>query len=125
MTAATVRAEEGGGHGAGALGPWRGQRAPPRPRTALSVLVDAAIWRGRAGRYAHLASDASYAELHAFASRLGLPSRAFHRDHYDLPEALRQAAIALGAEPVDSRQLVRRLRDAGLLARRPPPAGGP
>jgi hypothetical protein len=65
-------------------------------------------------------SDTSYAELHAFAARLGLPARAFHRDHYDLPASERDAAIALGAEPVDSRQLVRRLKDAGLRARHAP-----
>ena len=86
-------------------------RAPGAP---LTVLVDAAIWRGRGGRYAHLASDASYEELHAFAARLGLPARAFHRDHYDLPADRRDAAIALGAQPVDPRQLVHRLRVAGL-----------
>ncbi|HVM63423.1 MAG TPA: DUF4031 domain-containing protein [Acidimicrobiales bacterium] len=94
-----------------------------RAAGALTVLVDAAIWHGRGGRYAHLASDASYGELHAFAERLGLPKRAFHRDHYDLPEAHREAAIALGAEPVDSRQLVRRLRAAGLRSR--PPRAAP
>ncbi|HZQ87388.1 MAG TPA: DUF4031 domain-containing protein, partial [Acidimicrobiales bacterium] len=84
----------------------------------LTVIVDAAIWRGHTGRYAHLASDHSYEELHAFAALLGLPERAFHRDHYDLPEDHRDAAVVLGAHPVDSRELVRRLRAAGLRARR-------
>ena len=87
----------------------------------MTVLVDAAIWERHGRRFAHLASDISYAELHAFAAHLGLPERAFHRDHYDLPSERREAAIALGALPVDSRQLVRRLRDAGLRARRPAP----
>jgi hypothetical protein len=64
-------------------------------------------------------SDVSYQELHAFAARLGLPPRTFHRDHYDVPAGDRDAAIALGAQPVGSRELVRRLRDAGLRARGP------
>jgi Protein of unknown function (DUF4031) len=81
---------------------------------AVTVLVDAAIWEWRGRRFAHLVSDASYAELHAFAARLGLPRRAFHNDHYDLPGDHRDEAIALGAEPVDARQLVRRLRSSGL-----------
>jgi len=46
-----------------------------------------------------------------------LPARAFHHDHYDVPADRRDAAIALGAQPVDVRQLVRRLRAAGLRRR--------
>jgi hypothetical protein len=80
----------------------------------VTILVDAAIWEWRGRRFAHLVSDASYEELHAFAARLGLPERAFHADHYDLPGDHRDAAIALGAVAVDSRQLVRRLRASGL-----------
>ena len=44
--------------------------------------------------------------FHAFAERLGLPPRAFHRDHYDLPAELRDEAIALGAQPVSSREVL-------------------
>jgi len=84
----------------------------------VTVLVDAAIWEARGRRFAHLVSDESYDELHAFAARLGLPPRAFHGDHYDLPGERRDAAIALGAEPVDARQLVRRLRQSGLRRQR-------
>ena len=90
----------------------------------MTVLVDRAIWNKNGRRFAHLASDASYDELHAFAAALGLPRRAFHGDHYDLPSEHRDAAIALGAEPVDARQLVRRLRSAG-LRKRPGPAPEP
>jgi len=82
------------------------------------ILVDDAIWPARGRRFAHLVSDSSYEELHEFAASLGLPERAFHRDHYDLPAELRDAAIALGAEPVPSRVLVRRLRAAGLRRRK-------
>jgi hypothetical protein len=63
-------------------------------------------------------SDHSYEELHVFAVRLGLERRWFQGDHYDIPAPLRAEAIALGAEPVDARELVRRLREAGLRVRR-------
>ncbi len=59
-------------------------------------------------------SDSSYDELHAFAAALGIPRRAFQGDHYDLDEVRRAAALALGAEAVPSRELVARLRNAGL-----------
>lgn len=72
-------------------------------------------WRGQ--RWAHLASDTSYAELHAFAGRLGIPRRAFQGDHYDIPETTRERALSLGAQAVSSRELVRRLRAAGLRRR--------
>jgi hypothetical protein len=83
----------------------------------VAILVDQAIWPWRGHRWAHLVSDESYDELHAFADRLGIPRRAFQGDHYDIPAHLREAAIALGAEAVDARVLVRRLREAGLRRR--------
>lgn len=83
----------------------------------MAILVDRAVWHRRGRRWAHLVSDQSFEELHAFAERLGLPPRAFHRDHYDVPEEWRERAIDLGAEPVDPRELVRRLRAAGLRRR--------
>ena len=82
------------------------------------ILVDAAVWPARGRRWAHLVSDQSHDELHAFAEQLGLPPRAFHRDHYDLPAELRNAALELGAQPVTSRELVRRLQQAGLRHRK-------
>lgn len=81
------------------------------------ILVDRPIWRAHGRRWSHLVSDASTAELHDFAAALGLSGRAFHRDHYDLPEHLVDAAVQAGAELVSARELVRRLRAAGL--RRP------
>lgn len=83
----------------------------------MAILVDQAIWPWRGHRWAHLVSDQSYDELHEFAARLGIPRRAFQSDHYDVPAHLRDEAIALGAEPVDARVLVRRLREAGLRQR--------
>jgi hypothetical protein len=61
-----------------------------------------------------MVSDVDLDELHLHAVKVGLPERAFHGDHYDVPEELREEAIAAGAEEVPSRELVRRLRGAGL-----------
>ena len=86
----------------------------------MTILVDRAIWPWRGRKWAHLVSDESYDELHAFAARLEIPRRAFQGDHYDIPEDFRLRALELGAQPVDARDLVRRLRAAGLRKR----AGG-
>jgi hypothetical protein len=67
-----------------------------------------------------MVSDVSYDELHAFAERLGIPRRVFQGDHYDLPESYRAEAVAAGAVEIGSRELVRRLRAAGLRRRRTP-----
>ncbi|MDZ7732319.1 MAG: DUF4031 domain-containing protein [Acidimicrobiia bacterium] len=84
----------------------------------MTILVDEAVWPWRGRRWAHLVSDESYEELHRFAAELGVPRRAFQGDHYDVPADLRCRALELGATPVGARELVRRLRAAGL--RRPP-----
>ena len=80
----------------------------------MAVLVDGAVWWWRGERWCHLVSDLHIDELHEFAEVLGIPRRAFQGDHYDLPERLRDAAVAAGAEAVASRDLVRRLKAAGL-----------
>lgn len=59
-------------------------------------------------------------ELHAFASLLGMPERGFDRDHYDLPSTLYEQAVAAGAHPVSSREVVARLTAAGLRRRKLP-----
>ena len=64
-----------------------------------------------------MVSDRSFDELHEFAARLGVPRRAFDRDHYDIPAHAHDAAIAAGAALVSSKELVTRLAAAGL--RRP------
>ena len=79
----------------------------------MAVLVDQAIWPYRGRRWAHMVSDESYDELHAFAERFGIPRRAFQGDHYDVPEDYRSEALVLGAIEVDARVLVRRLRAVG------------
>jgi hypothetical protein len=78
----------------------------------VAVYVDdAAIpWRGR--RWSHLVAETP-AELHAAAAALGLPRMAAQHGgrtlHYDLPDELRERAIADGiAEPIHWRELVRR-----------------
>ncbi|MCU4184295.1 DUF4031 domain-containing protein [Acidiferrimicrobium sp. IK] len=86
------------------------------------ILVDQAVWPWRGRRWAHLVSDESYDELHLFAARLWIPRRAFQGDHYDIPSELRQVAIGLGAAAVDSRELVVRLKAAGLRRTPPRPA---
>ena len=82
------------------------------------ILVDPAIWPHRGRQWAHLVSDVSYDELHAFAERLDIPRRAFQGDHYDIPTELREQAIAIGALEVSSRELLRRLQAAGLRRRK-------
>ena len=78
------------------------------------VLVDEARWWRHGRRWCHLVSDVSLEELHEFAEELGIPRRGLHGDHYDRPEEDRVQAIEAGAVEVDSRELLRRLRAAGL-----------
>ena len=80
----------------------------------MTVLVDTPLWPRHGTLWAHLVSDSSYEELHAFARRAGLPERSFDVDHYDVPAERLDALVALGAEPVGARELVRRLRASGL-----------
>lgn len=85
----------------------------------MSVMIDppSVPWRGRL--WSHVASDTSFEELHAFARSLDIPARGFDGDHYDVPEEFYDAVVAAGAEPVRSRELVRRLTAAGLRRRQP------
>jgi hypothetical protein len=86
----------------------------------VSVLIDSPVWPWRGRLWSHLVSDVSYEELHAFVAReLGIPRRAFQGDHYDIPQDLYDIAVAAGAEPVGARELLSRLREAGLRMRKP------
>lgn len=80
----------------------------------MTVLVDEARWAWRGRMWAHLVSDWSLDELHGFAETIGLRRVGFQGDHYDVDAEHRARAIAAGARPVGSRELVRRLRRAGL-----------
>ncbi|WP_157253271.1 DUF4031 domain-containing protein [Nonomuraea typhae] len=84
----------------------------------MTILIDPPHWPGPRGlMWSHLVSDASLDELHTFAARLGVPPRAFDRDHYDVPETAHARAVSLGAEAVSSRELLRRLVEGGLRKR--------
>ncbi|WP_162529882.1 DUF4031 domain-containing protein [Nocardioides caldifontis] len=83
----------------------------------MTVLVDPPNAAGHGRLWSHVASDESFEELHAFAAALGVPRRGFDRDHYDVPAEWYERLLAAGAVPVSSRELLERLRKAGL--RRP------
>jgi hypothetical protein len=83
----------------------------------VTVLVDEARWAWRGQRWAHLCSDHSVPELHAFAEAIGVRRVSFQGDHYDVDATKRAEALAAGAVAVGSRELVRRVRSAGLLGR--------
>jgi hypothetical protein len=80
----------------------------------MTVLIDQPIWPAHDTLWAHLVSDASLEELHAFAARAGIPRRGFDGDHYDVPLSRYDELVSLGALPVTVRQMVTRLRDSGL-----------
>lgn len=80
----------------------------------MSVLVDTARFPAHGRLWAHLASDTSLEELHAFAAGLGVPPGAFEGDHYDVPADLVPAAVARGAVPVSTREVLRALQRSGL-----------
>ena len=84
----------------------------------MTILVDRPRWPAHGTRFAHLVSDTSFEELHAFEAALALPRRLrFHNDHYDVPERWWQKALDAGAQVVSTHELVRRIRAAGLRAR--------
>jgi hypothetical protein len=80
---------------------------------AMTVLVDELREYPHAGLplrlWCHMASDASFDELHAFAARLAIDRARFQGDHYDLPPWLRASAVALGAREVTTREMIRRM----------------
>jgi hypothetical protein len=82
----------------------------------MAVYVDDARIRARGRYWSHLVADTPE-ELHHAAAALGL-RREWAQDrgrtlHYDLPDELRERAIALGvAEPLTWRELARRRVEA-------------
>ncbi|MFZ0249819.1 MAG: DUF4031 domain-containing protein [Acidimicrobiales bacterium] len=87
--------------------------------------------RERTDRWSHLLAD-DPEELHAMAAALGIPPRGYqvHRrsaalNHYDLPEALRERAIALGAVAVTWREMARLTREWRRAGARPTTPGPP
>lgn len=80
----------------------------------MTVLIDQAIWPAHGTVWAHIVSDTSLEELHAFAASAGIPRRGFDHDHYDVPAEKWEELVALGAEPVGVREFVSRLNASGL-----------
>ncbi|MDX3530407.1 DUF4031 domain-containing protein [Streptomyces sp. ID05-39B] len=83
----------------------------------MTLYIDPPDWPGHGRMWSHLVSDVSFEELHDFADELGVPRRAFERDHYDIPSHRYQEVVEAGAVEVRSREVVRLLTAAGL--RRP------
>lgn len=80
----------------------------------MAVFVDPPVWPWRGQRWSHVISDTSIEELHAFAREAGIPWRGFGFDHYDIPEHMVDHVVELGATLIDARQVVRKLREAGI-----------
>ncbi|WP_264032033.1 DUF4031 domain-containing protein [Cellulosimicrobium sp. SH8] len=80
----------------------------------MTVLIDPPAWPAHGTLFSHLVSDASLAELHAFAASIGVSRRAFDLDHYDVAAERYDVAVAAGAVPVGGRELARRLGSSGL-----------
>ncbi|MBP1242333.1 hypothetical protein ABID92_002506 [Frigoribacterium sp. PvP120] len=80
----------------------------------MTILIDEAIWPAHDTLWAHLVSDESYDELHAFAAAHDVPRRGFDHDHYDVPESRLADLVAAGAVPVSGLELARRLERSGL-----------
>jgi len=83
----------------------------------MAILIDPPAWPAHGTLWSHLITDSDLAELHDFAFRLGLPRRSFDLDHYDVPASLHARAVALGARAVGAKDIVHRLRAAGLRVR--------
>ncbi|MEU3145673.1 MULTISPECIES: DUF4031 domain-containing protein [unclassified Streptomyces] len=90
----------------------------------MTVYIDPPAWPGHGCLWSHLVSDVSYDELHAFAAALGVPRRAFERDHYDIPQHRYADVVRAGALEVSSREVVRLLYGAGLRVRKSEVRGG-
>lgn len=92
----------------GPLAPYREQ---------MTILVDQARWPWRGTTWCHLVTDSDLDELHEFAGALGCRRVGFQGDHYDIDIDTRRIAVQHGALECDSRELVRRLKAAGLRLR--------
>lgn len=77
----------------------------------MTVYVDQAGVMFKSKPRHHLTAD-TLAELHAFTESVAIHRCWFHRHprhpHYDITDVQRLAALAAGARPVSSRELLRR-----------------
>ncbi len=90
----------------------------------MTIYIDRPEWPGHGRLWSHMISDVSYDELHAFAAALGIPSRAFERDHYDVIADRYASAVQAGAQPASSREIVLLLHASGLRRRKMSRLGG-
>ena len=84
----------------------------------MTIWIDQPIWPRHGTVFAHLISDTSLDELHAFAVRVGLHPRSFEGDHYDVPQERYAAVLAAGATSTTGADVVRRLIASGLRLRK-------
>jgi 8-oxo-dGTP pyrophosphatase MutT (NUDIX family) len=84
----------------------------------MTIWIDQPIWPRHGTVFAHLISDASLDELHAFAARVGLHPRSFEGDHYDVPQERYAMVVAAGATSTTGADVVRRLLASGLRLRK-------
>lgn len=80
----------------------------------MAVLCDSPRWPAHGTVFGHLVSDHSLDELHDFAAGIGMDPRSFDHDHYDLARERLERALAAGAQLTPERQMVARVRAAGL-----------
>ena len=84
----------------------------------MSIPIDPPMVLRASTALVHLVSDASLEELHDFARVVGILSRGFERDHYDVPGSSTTGWSRRALVPVSSRELVSRLVGAGLRRRK-------
>lgn len=80
----------------------------------MSILIDPPRWPAHGTLFSHLVSDRSLKELHEFAKDQEISSRAFDKDHYDVPQERYAQLVQAGAQEVSGGQLVRALVSSGL-----------
>jgi len=84
----------------------------------MTIWIDQPIWPRHGTVFAHLISDTSLDELHAFAERVGLHPRSFEGDHYDVPQERYALVLSAGATSTTGADVVRRLIGSGLRLRK-------
>lgn len=84
----------------------------------MTLWIDEPIWPAHGRYFAHLVSDTSYEELHAFAAQVGINPRAFDGDHYDIPDERWQQVVDAGVRQTTGADLTRRLNASGLRLRK-------
>lgn len=81
----------------------------------MSVYVDKPIWSFSRMTTCHMIAD-SLPELHRMAATIGIKPKWFQnhdprRPHYDICKSKRALAVAAGAKEIDSRELVKILKE--------------